>query len=76
MDLDGVIPIDTPGGAYSGEYGLSIDCLIWYYIPGGHIMEEQADKRWVTVSQACDIYGVTRRTLTRWIQQGKVESKL
>lgn len=39
-------------------------------------MEGQTDKRWVTVSQACDIYKVTRRTLTRWIQQGKVESKL
>ncbi len=31
---------------------------------------------WVTVTQACLKYGVSRRTLTRWIQQGKVESKL
>ncbi len=28
------------------------------------------------MSQACDIYGVTRRTLTRWVKEGKVESKL
>lgn len=34
-----------------------------------------ADK-WVTMTQACLIYGVSRRTLTRWINQGKVESKI
>jgi len=28
------------------------------------------------MSQACLILGVSRRTLTRWIQQGKIESKL
>ena len=33
-------------------------------------------QKWVTVSQGCDIIGISRRTLTRWIQQGKVESKL
>ncbi len=33
-------------------------------------------ENWVTVSQACDIYGVSRRTVSRWIKQGKVQSKL
>lgn len=33
-------------------------------------------ENWVTVSQACDIYGVSRRTISRWIKQGKVQSKL
>lgn len=33
-------------------------------------------QKWVTVSQACLSYGVSRRTLTRRIKQGKVESKL
>lgn len=33
-------------------------------------------QRWVTVSQACDIFGISRRTLSRWIQQDKIESKL
>lgn len=33
-------------------------------------------QRWVTMDQACLIYGVSRRTLTRWINQGKIESKL
>lgn len=34
------------------------------------------DQEWVTVSQACLNYGVSRRTLTRWIKQGKVKSKV
>jgi excisionase family DNA binding protein len=33
-------------------------------------------QEWVTVAQACRIYGVSRRTLTRWIKQGKLESKI
>lgn len=32
--------------------------------------------KWVNMAQACRIYGVSRRTLTRWINQGKIESKL
>jgi len=32
-------------------------------------------QEWVTVAQACRIYGVSRRTLTRWVKDGKVESK-
>ena len=33
-------------------------------------------QKWVNMAQACRIYGVSRRTLTRWISDGKVESKL
>ena len=33
-------------------------------------------QKWVTMSQACLILGVSRRTLTRWIKQRKIESKL
>jgi len=33
-------------------------------------------QEWVTVSQACLTYGVSRRTLTRWIKQGKLKSRL
>ena len=33
-------------------------------------------QEWVTVTQACRIYGVSRRTLTRWVKDGKVESKI
>lgn len=31
---------------------------------------------WVTVSQACETFAISRRTLSRWVKQGKVESKL
>lgn len=33
-------------------------------------------QEWVTMGQACLIYGVKRRTLTRWVKDGKVKSKL
>ena len=33
-------------------------------------------QKWVNMAQACRIYGVSRRTLTRWISDGKIESKL
>ena len=33
-------------------------------------------QKWVTMSQACLTFGVSRRTLTRWIKQRKIESKL
>jgi len=33
-------------------------------------------QEWVTVAQACRIYGVSRRTLTRWVKDGKFESKI
>ncbi len=33
-------------------------------------------QKWVIMSQACLILGVSRRTLTRWVKQGKIESKL
>jgi methyl coenzyme M reductase gamma subunit len=33
-------------------------------------------QEWVNMAQACRIYGVSRRTLTRWINQGKIQSKL
>lgn len=35
-----------------------------------------AAQNWVTVAQACETFGISRRTLSRWIKQGKIESKL
>lgn len=33
-------------------------------------------QKWVTVTQACQHFGISKRTLFRWIEQGKIESKL
>jgi excisionase family DNA binding protein len=32
-------------------------------------------RKWVNVSQACAVLGISRRTLARWVNEGRVESK-
>ena len=36
-------------------------------------MTREDGKRWMNITQACEFFGVSRRTIYLWITHGKVE---